>query len=255
MKSNKIIIGSCGVVLTFLFFLSCAKETGKEVALEDTNLSSYAKLQVYNVAVGSQRNYVYVDGKAVTGAALVYTNATFTPLFPASNSFIVAPGLRNFLVRDTLLTFLTQPPLSFDGNFESGKFYTIFVYDTISAVKQKTVETNIVTPADNTARVRFANFAWLKAGVPDAVDIFSKRQNANVFTNIPYTTVTDFIPYESGVSDSLIVRATGTATALDTAVFNFAQKRSYTLVFRGRYGFNESGGATFPRTLSSFVNY
>lgn len=130
------------------------------------------------------------------------------------------------------------------------------MYDTVATVKQVTVETNIVIPSDNSARVRFANFTYSKnSGVPPNVDVYSKQKNSNIFTDIPLTAVTGFIPYGSNVSDSLIVRSTGTATALDTAVVSFAAKRSYTLVFRGRYATNEAGGAVSPRTLSSFLNY
>ncbi|MEI9810546.1 MAG: hypothetical protein WDO16_23215 [Bacteroidota bacterium] len=255
MKSYRIAISVLGITAAFLLFLSCTKQTGKEVALEKYDLDNYARLQVYNVAVGNQRNYVYIDGKPVTGAALLYTNATFTPLFPATpNSFIVTPGIRSFSIRDTLGTS-TQPQLAFAENLAANSYYTIFAYDTMSAIKQKTVLTTIVTPSDSTARVRFGNFVFFKTGVPPNVDIFSKRRNANVFTNIAVTEVTDFIPYESGTADSLIVRSTGTTTALDTAVFNFTRKRSYTLVFRGRYAVNEAGTNTFPRTLSSFNNY
>jgi len=249
-----IVIYIISLVGMIVFLTACNRDVFDTTARQD-DFSSSARVQVYNVSVGSQRNFVYLDGKALTGVALAYTNTSFLPLFPATaNSFAIPTGLRNFSVRDTLVTSI-QPQLAFSENFEGGKHYTVFIYDTMSATKQKTVETNIVVPGDNTARVRFANFAWLKAGVPPAVDVFSKRQNANVFTNIPYTGVTDFISYESGVADSLIVRATGTATGLDTAVLTFAAKRNYTTVFRGRYAFNESGGATFPRTLSSFINY
>jgi hypothetical protein len=254
MKSRKIIIAGCVVLTAFLLIQSCSKAP-VIFTQEQRDLTNLARVQVYNVAVGNQRNYVYVDGKAVTGAALVYTNATFSPLFPATaNSFVVSPGLRSFVIRDTLITS-TQPALAFPENFESNKYYTIFAYDTSSSIKQKTVETNIIFPSDNTARVRFANFVFWKTGTPPNIDIFSKRKNANIFSDIPLTTVTDFIPYESGVSDSLIVRTTGSATALDTAVLSFSSKRSYTLVFRGRYISNGSGGATFPATLSSFTNY
>jgi hypothetical protein len=57
------------------------------------------------------------------------------------------------------------------------------------------------------------------------------------------------------VADSIFVRQAGTMNTLDTAVFTFTRKRNYTLIMRGRYANNEAGGATFPRTLSSFTNY
>src|SRR5258706_4377504 len=138
---------------------------------------------------------------------------------------------------------------------EVSKQYTVFTYDTTTAAKQITVVNNIVIPSDTTARVKFANFIWSRTGVGPTVDIFSKQRNANVFSGIAPTQVTEYIPYAAALSDSLIVRVAGTLTPLDTAVFSFARKRSYTLIFRGRATNDETAGATFPRTLSSFVNY
>ena len=154
------------------------------------------------------------------------------------------------MIRDTL-TATTQTPLSFAQNMDVGKNYTIFMYDTINAAKQKTVETKIVVPGDTTARLRFANFIFSKNAVP-AVDIFSKRRNVNVFTNVAVTGVTDFIPVPSAFTDTFYVRETGTTNQL--AVLNGltpTEKRSYTLVFRGRY---ETTSGTIARTLSSFIN-
>jgi len=96
----------------------------------------------------------------------------------------------------------------------------------------------------------------MKSATPTPIDIFSVKRNANVFTNIAYGTVTPFIPYASALSDTLVVRQTGSTTVnLDTLRgFNPTQKRSYTLVFAGRYMINESGGSS-PRTLTSTTSY
>ena len=74
-----------------------------------------------------------------------------------------------------------------------GKNYTVFMYDTITTPKQKTVETKIVIPTDSTYRLRFANFVYNPTDVP-GLDIFSFLRNANVVTNLKVTDVTDFIP-------------------------------------------------------------
>ena len=66
------------------------------------------------------------------------------------------------------------------------------------------------------------------------------------------TGVTDFIPVPSAFTDTFYVRETGTTNQL--AVLNGltpTEKRSYTLVFRGRY---ETTSGTIARTLSSFIN-
>ncbi len=242
---NKNILGAAGIAAT-LFLASCTKTFDEKVE-QQRNFSNSSILQVYMGTVSASRNYVYVDSKPVNGAAIA-----FGGVFPATGyGFSVPIGVRAFLIRDTL-TAATQTPLSFAENMQPNKNYTIFMYDTINAAKQKTVETAIVIPADSTARLRFANFIFSKNAVP-AVDVFSKRRNQNIFTNVSVTDVTNFIPYASKLTDTLSVRATGTTT--DLAVLNGitpTEKRSYTIVFRGRY---ETTSGTIARTLSSFVNF
>jgi hypothetical protein len=222
--------------------------------------------------VNASRNYVYVDTKPVTGSLL-------TPgiVFPATGlGFTVPGGLRDFLVRDTLPAS-PQIPLSFAENLSANKSYTLFVYDTTTAPRQKTVETEIIVPTDNSARIRFASFVYSPTAIPTAFDIFSVKRNANIFTNVNLTDVTAFIPYQSNVTDTFYIRPTGTGTNLQNwsrnpqpagtlvniqLILTPLPKRSYTIVFRGGYRSSNIQNLTSPfaanphvRTLSSFVNY
>jgi hypothetical protein len=95
MKLTKIITAFSAVIVLALLAVSCTKQTGKEVALEQNNFTNKAFVQVYNAVLSSTRNYVYVDGSAVTGAALAYTST-----FPSTPSlFVVNAGVRAFLIR------------------------------------------------------------------------------------------------------------------------------------------------------------
>jgi hypothetical protein len=250
MKLTTIITVFSAVIASAILAVSCVKQTGKEVALEQTNYTNKAFVQVYNGTLNSARNYVYVDGNAVTGAALAFA-ATF-PSTPSN--FAVTSGFRAFLIRDTSSTILTQPPLSFAENFEANQNYTIFMYDSLTTPKQKTVKNDIVFPDDTTSRIRFANFIFTKTAVPN-VDLFSTRRNANVFTNVQITDVTNYVPHPSASktveNDTLLVRETGTLNLLATLNgFAPVRKRSYTLVFRGRY--QTTGTTGVARLLSSF---
>lgn len=263
-----IIINVLGFVFLATFFASCVKERGKEVALETTDLTGTSAVQVYNALVGSLRNYVYVDAKVVTGSILTY--GTAFPSTPASYS--ITSGFREFLVRDTL-SATTQLPVSFAENFNAGGNYTIFMYDTITAAKQKTVVNNIVIPSDTTARLRFANFIYNPTALASGFDIFSVKRNAVIFTNVKETEVTDFIPYASALTDTFYIRLNGSSTNLqnvDTtgkptiltlqAVLTPTRLRSYTLIWRGgfRAGTNRTTtGTAIPsaRILTSFANY
>jgi len=238
MKSIRIILAGCAAFTGLLLIQSCNKDVEQKLP-EQSDFSNSALVQVYNAIVGSSRNYVYVDGTPVNGATVAYGSA-----FPsAAYGFAVSPGQRSFIIKDTAAT-TTQIPLTFNGNFEANKSYTVFAYDTITAPKQITVATTIEVPTDTTARVRFANFAYSPAAIPP-VDVYSVKRQANIFSNINNAEVTSFISYASALSDTLLVRSAGTNTLLvQLNGFNPTQKRSYTLVLRG--------GVT--KSLTSFSN-
>lgn len=248
MKFSKIYSTGILVTAVALLFASCNKGDGHAFShLENRDLNNKARIQVFNAAIGSQRTFVYSDAARLNGTALAYTASAFTgsPL-----TFVVNPGLHSFMIKDDLATS-TQPTLTFPQDFQANKTYTMFIYDTLNAIKQKTVLTEIVKPNDGSARLRFANFPVRKPGTPPNVDVFSKRLNANIFSDVPYTGVTDFVNVPGLESDSIFVRAAGTTTNLIAGSFSFLTNESYTIIFRGRY----DGGTAYPRTLTSFINY
>jgi hypothetical protein len=123
---------------------------------------------------------------------------------------------------------------------------------------------NIVVPTDTTARLRFANFAYSPTAIP-AFDIFSRRLNAVVFSNVNFTEVTDFKAHPAGWVDTFNIRIAGTTTNLQnigstgipsdiSVIFTPTKGRSYTLVFRNGYRSMYTAIPTV-RTLSVFANY
>lgn len=232
MKSTFIKYSLAGALLAFLL-PSCAKKDQTTLPVE-TNFTNKSLLRVFVATVNASRNYVYVDGKALNGASL-----TSGSIFPSAGVYASAidPGFRSFLVRDTL-TATTQAQLSFAHDLQSATNYTLFLYDTINAPKQKIVQTTYVVPSDTTCRLRFANFIYNPTAVPN-IDVFSFSRNTNLFTNIPVTGVTDFIPYPSNLGgDTLYIRENGSAVnilkvALSSSTLQ--KKRSYTLVYRGSH--------------------
>jgi hypothetical protein len=255
MRLLKIIVIILGATAMFYMGLSCTKADPKSLAPIQYNLANNAVVQVYNASIPSaatdpRKNYVYINGTPLTGAAVSYGS-----FFPATGpGAAVRTGLNAFQIKDTLPT-ATQPVLAFPANLEAGKNYTVFMYDTFTAIKQKMVETNLVTPTDTTSRVRFANFVYYPTAIP-GIDIFSKKRNDYVVQNLLPTQVTDFIPYASTVNDTLYVYEAGNpANKLDTLNgFNPTRLRSYTLIFRGRWRTNEINSAVNPRVLSVFAN-
>jgi hypothetical protein len=240
---------------SLLVLAACTKNIQDETPRQ-SDPGTYASVQVYNAAIGTKGNFLYIDGVPVNGAPLVYTQTTSTNAAFTGSGLIfgLAPGTHTFTLKDTAVA-TTQVPLVFPNSMQPNTAYTIFSYDTLTAVKQLTVQNTFTVPLDTTARIRFAHLAYLKSGIPGNVDIYSKNRNANVFTNAAFKSVSDFIPFASRKSDTLIVRTAGTTTGLDTLFLNPNAKRFYTVVFRGRFSTNEAGGALYPRTLTSFINY
>jgi hypothetical protein len=228
INSNKILLISC-FALTLLI-LSCTKKT-ESILGTNTNFTSSSLVRVYVATVNANRNYIYVDGQPINGAALVSGG-----MFPAAGVYAaeIPIGVKGFLVRDTLAA-TTQVPLTFAENLSVGN-YTIFLYDTITSPKQKTVLTNFVVPTDTSCRIRFANFIYNPFDIP-AIDVFSYNKNANLFTNIAVTDVTSFVPYPSRLGiDTLYIRETGTTTnIIKLSMSGLSEKRNYTLVYRGSH--------------------
>lgn len=227
-----------------MLFLSCTKTYDNKIPLQ-TDFSNSSTVQIYNTMVNTTRNFLYVDGNLINGGAPLSPGS----LFPASGSgFTVQGGLRAFLVRDTLPATM-QVPLSFVQNLDASKSYTLFMYDTISSPKQKTVVTTIIVPSDTSCRIRFANFIYNPTIVP-AIDVFSFNRNANIFTNVAVTDVTNFISYPSRLAtDTLYIRETGTTVNIIKLSISggLTEKRSYTVVYRGSH-------RSTTRTASLFAN-
>jgi hypothetical protein len=257
-------LGMVAIAATFL--VSCEKTFDNKHGIDDDQSNS-SVVQFIVATVNATRNHVFLDGTRITGSNLVSGS-----VFPSSGFGVeIAGGLRAFLVRDTLGTS-TQLPFSFAENMKAASHQTVFLYDTITSPKQKTVIDNIVVPSDTTARVRFASFAYLPTMQLPAFDIYSARRQANIFTNVRYTDVTEFVPIASGVADTFYIRETGTTTNLQNVTISTAtppappvwsdirliwtptMKRSYTLVFRGSYR-TTNLASTHVRSFTLFANY
>lgn len=240
---------SIGGVLLFasIAIIACKKDY-EYLFTENKELSNKASIKVFNGTISSLRTYVYADNVPLTGGVVPYGG-----VFPSTGfGALLDPGTKTLTLKDTLATS-TQPAININTNLEAGKTYTIFTYDTINAIKYVVKTATIEQPADTTARLRFANLIFSKNTLPN-VDVYSVKKGGNVFTNVPTGTVTEFMPYASFKNDTLYVRATGTTTNL-TSVFtiNPTPKRSYTVIYRGRY--ETTTGTAMNRSLTSMADY
>jgi len=241
-------IKSITIALASMIMLAACEKEYKSLLTEETNLGNTAFVKFHNAIINSNRTYIYSDMVPLNGATIAY-GGLFPSLSPSYTA--LAAGTRAIAIRDTLAPS-TQYPISFNAPMTAGTFYTIFAYDSLNAPKYKVIQDNIQVFNDTAARVRFANFPYSTTAMPN-VDIFSQKQQANIFTNISTAAVTDFISFRANISDTLFVRPTGTTNNLTQLNGLVATaKRNYTVIFRGSY---RSTTGTAARTLTSFLSY
>ena len=241
-------IKSITIALASMIMLAACEKEYKSILTEETNLGNTAFVKFHNAIINSNRTYIYSDMVPLNGATIAY-GGLFPSLSPSYTA--LAAGTRAIAIRDTLAPS-TQYPISFNAPMTAGTFYTIFAYDSLNAPKYKVIQDNIQVFNDTAARVRFANFPFSTTAMPN-VDIFSQKQQANIFTNISTAAVTDFISFRANISDTLYVRPTGTTNNLTQLNGLVATaKRNYTVIFRGSY---RSTTGTAARTLTSFLSY
>ncbi len=241
-------IKSITIALASMIMLAACEKEYKSLLTEETNLGNTAFVKFHNAIINSNRTYIYSDMVPLNGATIAY-GGLFPSLSPSYTA--LAAGTRAIAIRDTLAPS-TQYPISFNAPMTAGTFYTIFAYDSLNAPKYKVIQDNIQVFNDTAARVRFANFPYSTTAMPN-VDIFSQKQQANIFTNISTAAVSDFISFRAGISDTLFVRPTGTTNNLTQLNGLVATaKRNYTVIFRGSYR-STTGAAA--RTLTSFLSY
>lgn len=240
-------------IYIFLFAVAsiinaCTKGSYDNRTTENTNLSNTAFIRVFSGVLNGSRNFVYYDNIPMTGTGL-----NLRSIFPSSAPFAGIPtGSRTILIRDTL-SATTQKAVSLSNNFEAGKYYTIFTYDTVTAAKAMIINDVFTVPADTTSLIRFVNLAHSLTPMPN-LDVYSRRLKANLFTNISAIKATDFVTYApTGLTDTLEIRQTGTSTLLLQAnSITYPRQRVFTLVFTGRQA-DVSG--TFARTLTSYITF
>jgi Domain of unknown function (DUF4397) len=239
----------CTLTIAAVIFLADAcRKPYAYIQEVDTDISSTkATVQVFGACARATRNYMYVDGVQASGSAFA-----FGGVFPgAAYSITLNPGTHSILIKDTT-TITPQLPLTFSQNFDAGKFYTVFTYDTITSPKALVVQNNITIPRDTSCMLRFANFIYNPTPVGN-VDVYAFRNvpgtpvfvagviqlnsSTALFSNIATNTVTDFIPFGSLRTDTLYVVATGTKAPIlaKQLVQSLTPTRSYTSAYIGSF--------------------
>jgi hypothetical protein len=254
MRKNHVSI-AVKFFLAGLLFSACKKQIS--VPIEAIN-NSTTYLKVYIASPGATRNYVFINDRQVTGAALTagglfpLSSASQGIAFPHNSLFSVQLGemrpiAQKISIRDTALV-TAQPVTNVVTNLETLSNYTLFLADSSLRPRAILVKDDMPPVGDTAARLRFANLPFSPLAIPN-VDIFSVKARANIFTNAPVGMISEFKPFASALNDTLHVRAAGTTANLASVNgFLATRGRYYTIVFRGSY---RNPGS---RVLGTFVN-
>jgi Domain of unknown function (DUF4397) len=254
----KIFIKSfCAFGMAALVLSSCDKgtnlidENNKWVFLDSANSANIKIVQVFagntpqvptapNATTGPQV-FVYANGAKLNGTSMnygtvwptsnVYGNipagATKFDVINGRMDLTVVPNIPKFNAGDTLHTFT--------ATLDKGKYYTLYIGDTVPSVKVTLKEDNLPTPDYQTYKIRVAN---LVMNPTDTLTLFSSRQNAEIISNIVHKDVSNWVQLPLPIiSDTLIFRKKGTTTSYaQVNGFSPAGQRMYTIIGRGKTG-------------------
>lgn len=191
-----------------------------------------------------------------TAAAPTTTNIlqgmAFGAVYP-SLDYTLLPSY-NDSVRIRVPSNSTASPNFYAGigkiNVQENNYYSVFLVDSfpqVSTLFMADTLKNFNAIPDSMYNVRFVNTIY---GSP-AVDLYSKRNNAVIFSSLPYKAHSRFAELRVfPTSDTLEVRLAGTTTVVARLnTFAAGVKKTYTWFARGRFG------ATTPTAAVPTVSF
>jgi hypothetical protein len=250
MQKNKLLFS-----IACIIFCSCERTTellDENIRFQYSDTAANASIKFINAfpsltpaltANAGPSVVIFMDGKKINGTTSATLNAfVYNTTFPVNTSYSLLPASNhtfNFIMNRYTAGVFT--PVAGDTVFRAtstlaaGKKYSFFLVDTAQNPGVLIKEDNWIVPQQDKYQVRYAN---LVANPNERVDVFSIRQNANIFTSVGYKDVSDYVELPvPTIADSLIVRFAGTMNVRDTLKAFFpTPQRVYTWYSRGKTG-------------------
>jgi len=135
----------CSLVVTSLFFKSCAKDDGS--ALNYDNVSSFAVIAAFNGVEGTDNLYLKVDGKVINKDSEIFKVGGYL------NHRTVFPGKRTI---ELMSPNGSRGYFKEDKDFSGSKFYTYFFFGK-DKVESFVTEDDIYKPAPGLMKIRVVN--------------------------------------------------------------------------------------------------
>lgn len=218
------------------------------------NLDSvlHASADTFNVLF----NGVKLTGYA-PGAAAAMTFGAIYPFATTNNGYASVPAGNTEIKFTRGLNALDSVVFAtFHETLAAGQYYSFLITDSVNSNRDSSrifVKDSLVPVPSGFYNLRFVNAALNDTA---GIDIWSARNNRNLYSNAKPGTLTGFSSFASNwvLSDTLFVRRAGTLIGLDTLnTQTFYNLRFYTLVYKGNALSNKK---TDPkrRRLITYVN-
>lgn len=199
------------IIVSSLLFISCNKND------DDVNVDS-AGLMAVNLAPGTTVSFASSGNSISPGLPFNSYTGGYVPLFPGPKS-IEAYSATGLVANNSL-------------NFESGKYYSLFLVDTDSALQQVIVEDNLDSLSTTTQSfVRYIN-AIPGTATPPSITIAAKGTNV-VNESAMFATVSDFTAVDAGAVTITVSNGSGINVS---RTITLESLKVYTLLISGVVG-------------------
>jgi Domain of unknown function (DUF4397) len=187
---------------------------------------------------------VTANGQTINPTAMTYLSAT-VGTFPISNYAVLPTGELNL---DFIRTDSSKSLFTSKISVAEGKYYSVYVGDTIPTPTISLVEDDIQAFQDTLFRIRFVNL--LSGKTKDTLELIRKSDNLVVATGITYGKASEFKLVTSGItSDTFLYRKIGAVTQYPLSGFvSFTggfKAQTFTLFATGLN--NKTTGTQTPR--------
>jgi hypothetical protein len=201
-------------------------------------------------------NGVKVTGYSAGTAAAMTFSATY-PFGGTNNGYASVPAgnqeikfVKGFNTLDSVVLGTFHKTLLPDT------YYSFIITDSVNSGRDSSkmfIKDSLFSVTTGFFNLRFIHTAWNDTA---NIDVWSSRNNRNIFVNVKPGSVSAFGTYglNTQLSDTLFVRRAGTQIGLDTLnTVLFSNQRSYTLIYKGNALSNKSTD-TKRRHLITYLN-
>jgi hypothetical protein len=260
LKNKLYLLGAAALV--FVLAIACKKDLTYVATTQGAENKAYVKIvhaspyfrKIFNAP---DTLHVYANNQKFNATTLTYGSA-----FPSSTGNGYAALDAGVIQFELYAAGKIKPDsakvTALSKTLATNSYYSLILTDSIGSPRDSTqiwLNDNVNAPPPSLYSLRLVH-AVMNDTTGKAIDIYSARRNGNIFTNYLPGRSSGFttLPFNQQVSDTLIVRRSGTTFELARInTISFNNQRVYTLVYRGNADSTPTAVAR-PRTLTYYVN-